>query len=499
MKDINVGFIGCGRISDLHAPGYRNNPAAAIYAVCDSDSEAAARRKREWKAVKAYTDYRELLQDPQLDAVEILTPHSLHESMVITAARAGKHIALQKPMGIDLGAADRMLAATRKAGVVFKVTDNYVFYPPIVLAKQMIANGEIGSPTNLRMKFISGESGGWRVPASAWQWRLQERVAGRPLQTFDHGHHLWATAWFLLGDIERVVSWIDSLDGVVDCPSVVMWKYKEATAYGMCEYCHTSQMAIPSNYYANDEWIEITGSRGIIVIHRCTGNLCDGPAVSLFQGQSWRHYADVDSDWAAGFKGATANFISAILGTSAPLLSGEQGRAILRLSLSIQKSSRLRREVYVEELDSPFPTLYSRRKKRYEKKQASAGKGLLARLGLRGNEARYASQAVALTENLIDRFDPAAVEGWQADIGLVLSAQGEVAETSYRLTIKDGRAQLNKGALPAHATLTITSPAGTWAAILLKKKRIETAFLQGRLKLEGNAEEGLKLRKAFNL
>ena len=499
MERLNIGIIGCGRISDLHCLGYENNPLARIYAVCDTDTDVAMRREKEWKADIAFTDYGELLNDPNVDAVEILTPHTLHETMVIAAARAGKHIAVQKPMTINLNSADRMLAEVKSAGVQFKISDNYLFYPPIVLAKKMIDQGDIGEPTNLRMKFISGESGGWDVPASAWHWRMQENESGRPMQTFDHGHHLWATAWYLLGDIDRVVSWIDSADGVVDCPSVVMWKYSSGRKYGMCEYCHSSELHIPSRYYANDEWIEITGSRGVIMIHRCTGNIIDGPAVSLYNGNGWKRYSDVDADWSAGFKGATRNFINVVMGSEDPLLSGEQGRRILQMALAIQKSSRVRREVFVDELDAAMPFLYSWNKVRAEKKVHSEKKTILAKLGMGKRDARYAAEAKALTEKLIDRFDPDASRGWQSEIGLVLLAEGDASETQYRLTIKNDSASLSEGSIPDNAELVIKSPAGTWAAILLKKKRLETALLQGRLKLEGKAELGLKLRKAFDL
>jgi predicted dehydrogenase len=282
-----------------------------------------------------------------VDAVEILTPHHLHEPIMVDAARAGKHIAVQKPITTDLASADRMLEAGERSGIVFKVTDNYLFYPPIVLAKEMIENGDIGTPTNVRMKLLSGASGGWEVPDSAWEWRFHEAVQGRGFQTFDHGHHLWATAWYLLGDIERVVSWIDSADGVVDSPSVIMWKYEGAAKYGMCEYCYSSDLHIPSKYYANDEWIEITGSHGMIMIHRCTGQILEGPAVSVFDRKGWRHYEDLDSDWGAGFIGATRNFIDAIRGAAEPVLTGPEGREILKISLAIQESSRIRKEVII--------------------------------------------------------------------------------------------------------------------------------------------------------
>ena len=107
MGKIRVGLIGCGRISDLHYPGYVDNKDAEITAVCDTDEELAGTRQKEWKAEKCYLDYRDLLADPGVDAVEILSPQPLHEEMTIRAAESGKHIALQKPMTIDLASMKR--------------------------------------------------------------------------------------------------------------------------------------------------------------------------------------------------------------------------------------------------------------------------------------------------------------------------------------------------------------------------------------------------------
>ena len=346
---IRVGIIGLGRIADLHQLGYIDNPDAVLAGVCDIDEELVDARSRAWN-VTGYTDYRELLASPEIDAVEIVTPQTIHEQFVTAAAAAGKHIAVQKPMTTSLAAADRMIAAARSAGVVYKVTDNYLTYPPIVLAKQLITEGVIGEPVNIRMKFIGGLwQGGWQVPAETWAWRLEEVARGRGIQTFDHGHHMWATAWYLMGEFERVVSWIDWTSDFIDCPAVVMWKHKGVTRYGTCEYTQAVDLPIPAKYYSCDEWFEITGSAGILQIRRCTGDIQDGPAVSTFTREGWKHYHP-PSDWAEGFRGATRNFINAIRGTEPPLLTGEQGREILLFALALRRSSDERREIQMEEM-----------------------------------------------------------------------------------------------------------------------------------------------------
>jgi predicted dehydrogenase len=346
METVRIGIIGCGRISDLHASGYLADARARVAAVCDIDPAKAQAKVREWGAEVPYTDYRALLADSSIDAVDIITPQRCHEVMALEALAAGKHVCVQKPMTIDMNSADRMVAAAAAtSGKVFKVSENYIFYPPLVLAKNIIDDGKIGEPTSMRIKFISGAKGGWDVPASAWDWRKDEHRRGYGMQTFDHGHHMWSVAWYLLGEIERVSAWIDSVDGEIDCPAEIMWKYVGMPKYGSCDYSHGLDLHIPSRYYANDEWFEVTGSEGIVIVNRCTGNVWGGAPVRLFREDHWTEFADVDSDWAAGFKGSTSNFISAILGFEAPTLSVNRGREVLRMDLAIQESARSRHEV----------------------------------------------------------------------------------------------------------------------------------------------------------
>lgn len=351
MNKINVGIIGCGRISTLHYNAYSKIDDATIYAVCDKDEKTVKAKQKEWEIPLYFTDYKEMLKDPKIDTVEILSPQGLHKEMVISAARAGKHINLQKPMTIDLSSADEMLYEVKKAGIVFQVNDNYVFYPPIVFAKKMIDRGDIGTPQSIRIKMISGNSGGWNVPMNAWMWRLKETKSGRGMQTFDHGHHLWALSWYLLGEFEKVYSWIDSIDGIIDSPALIMWKYREGIKYGICEYVHCYEMNIPSDYYANDEWIEITGSKGIIQINRCTGKIKEGPAISYFNGNTWKYFSNIESDWSSGFNAAVSNFIDAVKGRTKPFLSGEQANEVLRIDLAISESARLGKEIFIDALD----------------------------------------------------------------------------------------------------------------------------------------------------
>lgn len=496
---VNVAFIGCGRIADLHYAGYERLDEARVYAVCDADAERAVARQTEWGIEKVYSDYRELLADPEVHAVEVLTPFDQHEEIVIDAARAGKHIACQKTMTDSLKSADRMLDAVKASGVLFKVTECYVLYPPVALARSLIDDGVIGELHGLRMRSISSPDGGWHVPASTYEQQLRQVARGHGFETFDHGHHEWAMAWYLLGRPERVAAWVDSRDGVLDCPATIMWKCKEEKRYGVCDFNHVRSLVIPSKYYPNDEWLEITGSQGILFINKGTGDIHETAPVSVFTSEGWRHYS-APTDWAEGFIASTANFVGAIQGQQEPLLNSAEAREVLRFALAVERSAAERREVYVEEFEHAFPRLYSWRQKRKERGQCIVGprkKKLSDLFG--GRTSQYAAQARELTMALGERYDASKAEGWSCVVGLQLTAEQGVAEQSYALRVENGSLSIEEGALPEEATLTLTMPAGTWAAILLGKKRLETALLQGKIRYEGRVEEGLKLREAFRI
>ena len=171
MEQVRLGIIGGGRIADLNVLGYLDHPRCKIVAVCDLDPETAARRQKEWHTERAGTDYRELLAAPDIDAVEILAPHRLHHPMVLAAARAGKHVSVQKPMCLTMRESDEMIDACRQAGVKLKLFENFVFYPPYRRAREIIAAGGIGEPRSINIK-LGGGMGGWWVPLKSWLWRL---------------------------------------------------------------------------------------------------------------------------------------------------------------------------------------------------------------------------------------------------------------------------------------------------------------------------------------
>lgn len=370
MKKINVCIVGCGRIATLNSLGYKDNPDARIYAVCDLDEERAKSMAAEVGAEKYYIRYEEVLADPQIDAVELLVPHYLHCDMTVRACLAGKHVSVQKPMAMSLEECDRMIEAARQAKVVLKVFENFVFYPPYVEAKRLLDAGEIGEPQSIRLKMVAGSNRhGWPVSQATWAWRMQEELSGGGELIFDDGNHKFSLARFFLGEPESVFAFIghtmmegeenryvDKTTGkevqfYEDAPSVITWRYKDATRFGVFDINYSKDMEINSDYYACDEQVEITGSKGVIWVTRCTGKMRQTPSLKVYRDGRTICYEAMRDDWADSFIDSTRDFIRAIREGGQARLTGEDGREVLKFSLAALRSGRLNRPVTMEEME----------------------------------------------------------------------------------------------------------------------------------------------------
>ncbi len=236
-KKLRVGFIGAGAITDLHYLGYQDYPKAELHAICDVDEALLQRRASEWRIGKTYTDYRHLLADPEVDAVEVITPHHLHAEMGIAALEAGKHVSIQKPMAITVAECDALIEAAARAGKLMRVFENFRFYPPLVKAKQLLDGGAIGEPLSIRIKCVQGTSGeDWEIPYRRWVWRFDPARSGGGRVILDYGYHLFSIAQWFMGAPEKVFAWITHRPiqhgWMLDSPAVVIWKYKDAEKYG---------------------------------------------------------------------------------------------------------------------------------------------------------------------------------------------------------------------------------------------------------------------------
>lgn len=142
---IGIGIIGAGHFGGVHAKALAEVEGLSLVASCGGDRQAAA-AFAEKHGGRSHGDWHELLADPQVNAVVIATPHHLHEVIAIGAAKAGKHILLEKPMAPTRAACDAIIAAVATAGVQLMVGHVMHFARPCLKAKEIIESGVIGEP-----------------------------------------------------------------------------------------------------------------------------------------------------------------------------------------------------------------------------------------------------------------------------------------------------------------------------------------------------------------
>lgn len=370
MSDkVKVLLVGCGRIATLNVLGYKDHPHAEVYAVCDLDEKRARAFAGATGAKKIYTDYAQALGDPEVDVVDLLVPHNLHCKMTVQACKAGKHVSVQKPMALTIPECDEMIDAAKKAGVLLKVYENFVFYPPYVLAKKLIDEGRIGEPLSIRLKMNAGSNRhGWHVDQATWSWRMQEEVSGGGELVFDDGNHKFSLARYLMGEPETVFAFVghtlmegeayfDKKTGKTvpfyqDAPSVIVWRYKDSQKFGVFDITYSKDLEIATDYYACDERVEITGSKGVLWITRCTGKMLQIPTVVLYRDGETTTFDNLRDDWADSFIDSTKDFIEAIREKRAPRLTGEDGREVVKFSLAALRSARENRPIDLSEMEA---------------------------------------------------------------------------------------------------------------------------------------------------
>ncbi len=353
-KRIGVGIVGTGRISDLHAIEYLQNSGARIAALCDRDPERARRKAESWGVQDALVtdDISQLLAHPGVELVEILVPHDLHLEFALQAMDAGKAVSLQKPMCISLAEADRLVEAARNAERPFKLFENFLFFPPVAKARELIEQGAIGDPLSIRIKSNPGTSRTeWVVPGDARAWRqIGSRSGGGPL-VFDDGHHKFAIAWHFMGNPEEVHAFIgrsERADGSwLDAQSIVSFRFS-GNRIGNLEVVYSPELEITTRHYAQDDRVEITGTRGVIWINCGHGHLPGNPPLAVYSEGRLTEFSGIETGWEQSFVLSTRHFIDVVRSGGKPVLTAEEGRQVLGFALAAERSAAENRPVRLE-------------------------------------------------------------------------------------------------------------------------------------------------------
>ena len=209
-RTLGVGIIGSGLMAKAHTMAWRNLRAVygqipveiRLVVLVDATDELAAAGAAQFGYERWTTSWQDVVEDPAVDIVDIVTPNFLHKEVAIAAARAGKHIWCEKPLALTADDALEMTKVAEDSGVKTLVGFSYLRNPGVVLAKKLVQDGEIGKPVSFTGTFAIDAM---TDPGTPFTWRQDRALAGTGALG-DLGAHIIAFARHLVGPIERVAS-----------------------------------------------------------------------------------------------------------------------------------------------------------------------------------------------------------------------------------------------------------------------------------------------------
>lgn len=209
-RTIGVGVIGAGWLGDVHARAWGRlghhyadlGVSAHFAAVADSVPGAREAAVRKHGFAAAYDDWRELLADPAVDAVSVTAPNALHREIGVAVAEAGKHLWIEKPVGLSAADAQAVADAVAAAGVQGTVGFNYRAVPAMTELRDLVGAGAIGIPTHARVRLLTDYAA---HPLGSLTWRYALATGGHGVlgDLASHGVDL---VRFVLGDLAGLVA-----------------------------------------------------------------------------------------------------------------------------------------------------------------------------------------------------------------------------------------------------------------------------------------------------
>jgi predicted dehydrogenase len=267
----------------------------------------------EFSVERTFHDWRELIDDSEIDSVYVATPVNLHAPITIRAADAGKHVLCEKPMALNTSECDEMIAACRRNGVQLGIAYYRHFYPVLKRIQELIQSGEIGQPVIAQMNAFEFYN---PSPDDPRYWFLKkENAGGGPM--FDFGCHRIQVLIDLLGPIDEARSSLKRL---------VFEREVEDTATAILEFASGTQATITVTHAAREarDTLDIYGTEGSIRVESLNGG-----TIQIITDSSRREEAHPPH---RNFhEPLIEDFATAILEARSPQVGGEQGREVNRV------------------------------------------------------------------------------------------------------------------------------------------------------------------------
>ncbi|MEE2887877.1 MAG: Gfo/Idh/MocA family oxidoreductase [Planctomycetota bacterium] len=340
-KPVRIGLVGSQFISSIHARALRRCADAEVVAVSSPTDGNAARFAAEFDIPASFTDHRTMLEMEDLDMVIIGAPNHVHCQLTLDAAAAGKHVVLEKPMCMNLEEADRMIEACRVAGVKLMYAEELCFAPKYVRLKQLLDDGALGSPTLLKQ--AEKHDG----PHAPHFWDVQRSGGGVTMDMGCHGIEFFR--WMLgrpkvLSVYAQMGTHVHGDKTQGDDNAILILEFENGVTA-----------------VAEESWSKLGGMEDRAEVHGSAGvayaDLLQGSSITTYSKDGYGYAVEksgptqgwtftmYEEEWNYGFHQEMAHFVDCVKNDREPLVTGQDGRAVLEVILAAYESAGTGRKV----------------------------------------------------------------------------------------------------------------------------------------------------------
>ena len=342
MNQLRVGIIGVQGFGRRHAEILSILPTARIQAACDIRSQPLQEFAKQFNIPHTFSDYREMLERPDIDCVTIATPHNLHPRMVTDALMAGKHVLCEKPLAIRAADADAMVTLANEKGLTLGCHYIFRLSPQIKQLKQAVDAGMLGDIYYVNMRWLARHTGFWFSKDTGW--RVSKEQAGGGI-LMGRGSHLIDAIWYVLGKpaVRSVYA---------TCSNQLVGQEVEDFAAASIRLANGCLINLDCSYVmhlpddAQIQEYEVFGTKAG-AIARVIGA---APGFSLgrceLPSSEWTDLAPLAGPApASGPTSVLDDFVSAVLDKRQPLVSGADAAVITRIVEAAYQSAAEHREI----------------------------------------------------------------------------------------------------------------------------------------------------------
>ena len=318
MRTVNVGVIGVGAMGENHVRVYHKMEEANLIAVSDVSERALKKIEKKYGA-KGYTDYCELLENPDIEVVSVCVPTTFHHAVVMAAIRHKKHILVEKPIAFTLTEAEEMITAAKEAGVILATGHVERFNPAVQKAKELIDDGVIGDivsafakrvgPLPPRIKDVGVSIDLAIHDLDIMNYLFDEEITqvyGTMNSSFDDSE--------FEDHAEIMVSFDNESTGIIEVNWLTPYKRRE---------------------------LELTGTAGIISVDYIQQSI-----------EVYGKFAqDIEIIHEEPLKGELNSFLHSVVEGEEPVITGEDGLKALKMVIAANRSSKEHRPISLNELE----------------------------------------------------------------------------------------------------------------------------------------------------